>query len=188
MRPMVRAGVAAAILVAGALRAEAQGSAGTPAGQAAPPPAAPVPPPPSLRPGTTTTDKANGAPATTGPATTPVGGANFDTTRIYFRQEDRGFKTQAFTVAQKTIHDIESACPLVEHDGKLFAACDNTTPAARTNGPTYVPQLSNEWEAFVKRLADADFVVHGKPRPIVVLNGGTVMAEASSGGVVKLKK
>jgi hypothetical protein len=162
--------------------------AGTAFAQVTPPPSAPVPPPPSLRPGTTGTDKANGAPATTGPATTAVKGANYDTTRIYLRQEDRGFNTQAFAVAQKTLHDIESACPLVEHDNTLFAACDNTAPAARANGPTYVPQLANEWEGFTKRLAEADFVVHGKPRAIVVLNGGKVVAEASIGGVVQLKK
>ena len=53
--------------------------AGTAFAQVTPPPSAPVPPPPSLRPGTTGTDKANGAPATTGPATTAVKGANYDT-------------------------------------------------------------------------------------------------------------
>ena len=183
-----RIGAVCTLVVLGAGVALAQGGTGTQAAQVTPPPAAPVPPPPSLRPGTTGTDKANGAPATTGPATTAVKGANYDTTRIYLRQEDRGFNTQAFAVAQRTLHDIETACPLVEHDNKLFAACDNTTPAARTNGPTYVPQLANEWEGFTKRLAEADFVVHGKPRAIVVLNGGKVVAEASVGGVVQLKK
>lgn len=183
-----RIGAVCALVVLGSGVALAQGGTGTQSAQVTPPPAAPVPPPPSLRPGTTGTDKANGAPATTGPATTAVKGANYDTTRIYLRQEDRGFNTQAFAVAQRTLHDIETACPLVEHDNKLFAACDNTTPAARTNGPTYVPQLANEWEGFTKRLAEADFIVHGKPRAIVVLNGGKVVAEASVGGVVQLKK
>ena len=90
--------------------------------------------------------------------------------------------------AHKFVDALRENCQLVENAGKLFAACDNTTEAARRRGSmTYLPQNATEWEALTKRLADADKLINGKGRPISVLNGGDVVAEATSGGVVTLK-
>jgi hypothetical protein len=97
-------------------------------------------------------------------------------------------RLNGIAAAKSTLEAIRSVCSLVENDGKLFAACDNTTPAARMHGPTYLPQGGVEWEAWTKRLVAADKLVNGKGRPVVVLNGGDVIAEATSGGVVTLKK
>lgn len=86
--------------------------------------------------------------------------------------------------AQQTIGEIESVCDLVEHDGTLFAACDNTTPTGRDK----LPLQATEWGPFAARLATADAVAYGKPRPVVVLNGAVTMAEVSASGIVTLKK
>jgi hypothetical protein len=91
--------------------------------------------------------------------------------------------------ARNVLEAIRQCCQLVENDGKLFAACDNTTAAARTRGSTtYVPQNASEWENFTRLLSAADKIINGKGRPVTVLNGGDVVAEATSGGVVTLKK
>lgn len=102
---------------------------------------------------------------------------------------DGGGPGSATERAQQFLNAIRAACVLVENDGKLFAACDNTTAAARNRGtPSSLPQITTEWEAFATRLLEADQVVNGKRRPIVVLNNGVVVVEATSGGVVTLKK
>ena len=102
---------------------------------------------------------------------------------------DGGGAASALEQAQLTLAGIRGVCVLVENDGKLFAACDNTTPAAKVRGgPSYLPQISTEWEAFARRLVDADRVANNKRRPVTVLNNGEVVVEASSAGVVKLKK
>jgi C4-dicarboxylate-specific signal transduction histidine kinase len=106
-------------------------------------------------------------------------------------KSDGGGSSALNTVAaaQRTLEAIRSLCQLVENDGKLFAACDNSTAAAKMHGAmTYLPQIATEWETFTKRLFDADKRVNGKARPIVVLNGGDVVAEVTTGGVVTLRK
>jgi hypothetical protein len=91
--------------------------------------------------------------------------------------------------ASQVLEGIRTLCPLLENDGKLFAACDNTAPGAKIkSAATYLPQLGTEWEEFTKRIVDADFIVKGKRRPVVVWNNGVVMAESSAGGVIKLRK
>ena len=102
---------------------------------------------------------------------------------------DGGSRSSAVVIAQAVLDVIREKCTLVENDGKLFAACDNTTDAAKlVGGHGYLPQLNAEWEAFTKRLVDADFRVTNMRRPVVVLNNGDVVAESTAGGGVKLKK
>jgi len=91
--------------------------------------------------------------------------------------------------AQEVLNAIRGVCNLVEFDGKLFAACDNTTPTARIRGSAgYLPQQKNEWVAFAQRLVDADFGANGKRRAVVILNNADTVAVSNSAGVVKLKK
>ena len=100
-----------------------------------------------------------------------------------------GGPNSAFVIATQYLEGVRVLCTVLENDGKLFADCDNTTSDAKmTFAQTYLPQLPTEWESFTRKIVDADFTIIGKRRPVVVMNNGVVMAESSSGGVVKLKK
>ena len=89
--------------------------------------------------------------------------------------------------AQEFMTTLRTVCQLVENDGKLFAACDNTTTRARVRGPWYLPQTITEWEKFSASVYNADRTVNGRGRAVVVLNGDKVVAEVSSAGVISLK-
>ena len=90
--------------------------------------------------------------------------------------------------ATEFLATIRDVCPMLVNDGKLFAACDTSNPLARRPGPTFLPRTTTEWEKFAARVSDADRTVNGKPRPVVILNGGAVIAEVSTVGRVTLKK
>ena len=140
------------------------------------PPPSPPPSPPPTPPGAT---KAAVAAGMTSAASTPQ---PIDVSK-------NGGPNSAFVVATQYLEGVRVLCTVLENDGKLFAECDNTTREAKmTMSPTYLPQLATEWEAFTRKIVDADFTVTGKRRPVVVMNNGVVMAESSSGGVVKLKR
>ena len=75
-------------------------------------------------------------------------------------------------------------CQLVTNDGKLFAACDNTT----ARGEARLPRTLPDWQKFASRLHDADREVNGKPRGLAVLNNGVPMVELTRDGRVMPKK
>jgi hypothetical protein len=101
---------------------------------------------------------------------------------------DGGGPANAKVGAEQTLLAIRSVCTLVENDGKLFAACDNTKPEARALGSTRVPQIATEWELFASRLSSADQIANNKRRAIVILNQGEVVAEVNAAGHVMLKR
>jgi hypothetical protein len=145
--------------------------------QAPPPPPTPPSTPPSTPPQPISATGATATAVREAMATRPAA------------KPDGGSRSSAVVIAQAVLDVIREKCTLVENDGKLFAACDNTTDAAKlVGGHGYLPQLNAEWEAFTKRLVDADFRVTNMRRPVVVLNNGDVVAESTAGGGVKLKK
>ncbi len=122
---------------------------------------------------------------TSGATAKVVGAANVTITAS---TPDGGGAPNAKVGAEQALLAIRSVCTLLENDGKLFAACDNTTPEARALGLTRVPQIATEWEAFAKRLSNADQVVNNKRRAIVILNQGEMVAEVNAAGHVTLKR
>lgn len=122
---------------------------------------------------------------TSGPTAKAVGAAGVTITAS---TPDGGGAPNAKVGAEQTLLAIRSVCTLLENDGKLFAACDNTKPEARALGMTRVPQIATEWEAFAKRLSNADQVVNNKRRAVVILNQGEVVVEVNAAGHVTLKR
>jgi hypothetical protein len=102
---------------------------------------------------------------------------------------DGGGPASALFIARQTLVAIETVCSLDEQDRTLVADCDSSLPEARGTGPSHLPQAkTEEWEFFGRRLAAADATVNGKPRRVLILNGGKLVVQVTAGGVATLTK
>jgi hypothetical protein len=80
--------------------------------------------------------------------------------------------------ATQFLATVRDACQLLTNDGKLFAACDNST----ATGKARLPRTLLDWQKFADRVYSADREVNGKPRALVVLNQGEPMVELTRDG------
>jgi hypothetical protein len=100
------------------------------------------------------------------------------------KKPDGGEPHSRTDLAQQTLSNARASCTFVPKDEKLVAACDNSTDAGRLRLPRTVPG----WQTFAGRLQDADQVVNGKRRGVIVMNGAEVMAEITASGVLVPRK